>query len=331
VRQNVNWATIERRPWASPAAARGGVKVIVAPLGALRRYVSREFASTFASLRHSHPDWCWIDTNEVVGPLPAFLRNRYGALPNAVLFWESYPMVARQASALRDAGARIYLMTDDLHRPDIRQALPLADRILSTYAPCFADFFPDADASKVTWVPHAAGPDFLLPVNDAPARVVFVSGAVSEKYPLRAAMRDLALRRPELARLHEHPGYHTGFDYGRDARVGRGYAEAMRSCLAAFTDGLRYRYLVAKHFEIPATGALLIAGRACAGQLAALGFDDGVHYLSASADDLEEVVERVLDPLNRAGIDAIRRRGHALVHARHTTEHRAAQIAALCE
>src|SRR6185503_13980993 len=52
-------------------------------------------------------------------------------------------------------------------------------------------------------------------------------------------MRDLALRRPELARLHEHPGYGCDYDYSRDDRVGEGYAAAMRQCLAAFRSHAR--------------------------------------------------------------------------------------------
>jgi hypothetical protein len=209
-------------------------------------------------------------------------------------------------------------------------ALRLADGVLSTYAPRLGDFFPAVEPSRVTWVPHAANPDFLLPVAEEPANVVFVSGAVHEVYPLRLAMRALAARRPELAQLHDHPGYHCSFDYQRDDRIGAGYARAMQGCLAAFTDALVYRYLVAKHFEIPATGALLIADRAVAPQLSMLGFEDGVHYVGAGGDDLEQVVERVLDRHRRAEIDAIRRRGHALVHQRHTTAHRARQIDAVC-
>jgi glycosyl transferase family 1 len=253
-------------------------------------------------------------------------------VPEVVLFWESFEEAARHVLALRKAGTRVYVMTDDLYikRRRMKSALRLAHGILSTYAPCFGDSFPNIDASRVSWVPHAAGPDFLLPLEDKPRPVVFVSGSMCDLYPFRLTMHEFALRRPELACLHDHPGYHSTYDYERDGRVGRGYAEAMRSCLAAFTDTSRYRYLVAKHFEIPATGALLIADRAAAPQLEMLGFVDGVHYVGATADDLERVVLHVLDPGNAAEIDAIRRRGHALVHERHTTAYRAQQIDAIC-
>jgi hypothetical protein len=293
------------------------MKVAVGPFAALRRYVSREFAETFALLRDRH-GWLLRELHE---PLSV-------GRGDVVLFWESYDSIIRHAND----GARVCVMTDDLHgnRYPMAQALAIADRVLSTYAPRIADFFPTLHPSHVTWIPHAASSDFLLPLVSEPRPVVFVSGAMSRMYPLRRVMGELAARRPELAQVHEHPGYHCSYDHERDPRVGRGYAQAMGSCLAAFTDGLRHHYLVAKFFEIPATGALLIADRDMAPQLARVGLDDGVHYLSASSDDLEAVVDRVLEERNRAEIDAIRFRAHALVHQRHTTEHRAREIDTAC-
>ena len=292
------------------------VKLAIGPFADLAGYVSREFWSTFSILRD---DYGWS--------LQEAFRTG-DDVPDVVLFWESYPAVVHHARALQEEGARVYVMTDDLHRAGregMREALRLADGILSTYAPVFGDFFPEVDPMKVTWVPHAAGPDFFLALNEAPEPVVLVSGAINGSYPMRMAMLEIACRRPELARVHAHPGYSVRFRHESDARIGRGYAETIHACRAAFTDGLKYRYIVAKHFEIPAAGSLLIADRACAPQLAMLGFEDGEHYVSASADDLERVVERVLGE----DVDAIRRNGHALVHARHTTACRAHAIDAI--
>jgi hypothetical protein len=289
-------------------------KLAIGPFHALGQYVSREFWWTFCSLREH--GWRLLETNDLPqhgDHLEPLLRLRAGGgWPDVVLFWESYPQLARYAEAFQERGTRVYVMTDDLHhnRDGMAESLRVADGILSTYAPRLRTYWPTVEPSRVIWVPHAAGPDFLLPLRKRPQPVVFVSGAMNHAYPLRLAMRDLALRRPELARLHEHPGYECSYDYARDQRVGEGYAAAMRQCLAAFTDALVHQYVVAKHFEIPATGALLLADRAVAPQLEQLGFLDGQHYLSVTADDLEPVV--------------------TLVHERHTTAHRAQQIDAVC-
>jgi hypothetical protein len=308
-------------------------KLAIGPFHALGRYVSREFWWTFCSLREH--GWRLLETNDLPqhgDHLEPLLQLRAEGWPDVVLFWESYPQLARYADAFQEHGTRVYVMTDDLHhaRDGMAESLRLADGILSTYAPRLRTYWPAVDPSRVTWVPHAAGPDFLLPLAKRPHPVVFVSGAMNHAYPLRLAMRDLALRRPELARLYEHPGYECDYDYERDGRVGEGYAAAMRECLAAFTDALVHQYVVAKHFEIPATGALLLADRAVAPQLEQLGFRDGQHYVSVTAGDLETVVSRVLDRRNAKQIDTIRRRAHALVHDRHTTAHRAQQIDAVC-
>jgi hypothetical protein len=305
-------------------------KLLVAPVHALGRYVSRELWATFSLLRERH-GWHLLETTHLPSNgdlLPPLLQYRIGGWPDVVLFWESYPFAARYTPEFQAHGARVFVMTDDLHhsRDGMARAVAVADGVLSTYAPRFSAFFPSVDASRVTWVPHAAGPDFLLPLRADPDPVVFVSGAMLHPYPLRRAMRDVALRRPSVARLHEHPGYDCTFDYATDARVGSGYASAIQSCLAAFTDALVHEYLVAKHFEIPATGALLIADRAVSAQLLALGFIDGTHYLSTTLDDLESVVDYAVSPSHRAEIDEIRAKGHALVHSRHAVGHRAEQI-----
>lgn len=310
-------------------------KVVISPIIELRRYVSRELFATYALLEREH-GWALMDVYDVKNsdePLTEMLRRRFGSVPGVVLFREAYRDLLRHVRGLVDAGTRVYVMTEDLHHgfEGMGLALRVADGILCPYAPRLAHFYPDHDPARVTWCPHAAGPDFLLEPNDDPRPMVFVSGMLDRRYyPLRVAMAGLARRRPELACVHEHPGYGWSFDYDRDERIGRGYAQAMRSCLAAFTDASRLLYIVAKHFEIPATGALLIAERAAAPQLERLGFIDGTHYVSASADDLEAVVERVLDPRRREEVDAIRRRGHRLVHERHTVRDRAHLIDSVC-
>ncbi len=309
-------------------------KVLVAPVFELRTYTSREWWTTFNLLAQRF-GWGLFDRGylpERAGLLPEVLRQRFGRMPEVVLFREDYGEFLRHRPSLAEAGTRTYVLTEDLHAHSaaMAEALRVADGILAPYAPRLAAFYPDHDPARLSWIPHAAGPDFLLPLNETPQPVVFVSGRMDRRfYPFRVQVCDLARRWPDRLRVHPHPGY-GDFDFDRDARVGPGYAAQIASCLAAFTDALCLLYIVAKHFEIPATGALLIAERDAVAQLEALGFVDGVHYVSATPEDVEAVIERVLDPRNRPEIDAIRRRGHALVHERHTVLDRARQIDQVC-
>jgi len=95
---------------------------------------------------------------------------------------------------------------------------------------------------------------------------------------------------------------------------------------AAFTDALTFHYVVAKYFEIPATGALLVADGAVREPLDQLGLIAHEHYLPVDAGNLEEVIESLFDPARSQDLDAIRQRGQELVLTAHKTSDRAARI-----
>jgi hypothetical protein len=88
--------------------------------------------------------------------------------------------------------------------------------------------------------------------------------------------------------------------------------------------------VVAKYFEIPATGALLLADDAVSGPLRELGFVEYKHYLPVSQENLEERIQYVLDESNHEELDEIRRNGQQLVWERHKTTDRARQISQEC-
>ena len=140
---------------------------------------------------------------------------------------------------------------------------------------------------------------------------------MTSHYPIRRQMKALHEESCLPIVFFEHPGYHCEFDHESDERVGNGYARNIARHLAAFTDGLMYGYLVAKFFEIPATGALLLGEERMKGALASLGFRDGVHYLSVGPENLKARIEEALDRKNRKAIDEIRRQGQKLVLERH--------------
>ncbi len=123
-----------------------------------------------------------------------------------------------------------------------------------------------------------------------------------------------------------HPGYGQSYDHSRDERVGAGYARAIHRYRSAFTDCSIFGYLVAKHFEIAATGSLLVADRAAKGLLAQLGMFEGEHYIATSNDDMEETIQFVIDESHHRELDEVRRRGQRLVWEKHTTRERARLI-----
>src|SRR5262249_27812651 len=207
------------------------------------------------------------------------------------------------------------------------EGLSTCDVILAAYAYAFDEFHPGlAETKTVVWIPHSASPDFMLDYNEHPANGIFLSGAMDWLYPLRCRMKSLHDQGIYPIVFQPHPGYGCGYDYAVDHRVGRPYARSINRMRAAFTDCLRYRYVVAKYFEIPATGALLLAEGAVSDFLARLGFVAGAHYIAVSSETLEEMIRYVLDEANHSEVDAIRRRGQELVRRSHKASDRARMI-----
>lgn len=316
------------------------MKLIVSEMEALRRYVSREFYYVMRELIENY-GWEQAETSELWNdprPLKSVLAERFGALPETILFWEGYDLINARARELLELDCRKCVFADDLHSWDARAkarkriAFLVCDRILSAYAYVFDAFFPGLPAlRRVVWVAHSASPDFMLAYNEEPENAVLLSGAVSHHYPLRERMKTLHDGRADAAlSYHPHPGYRCTFDYERDESVGTGYARLVNRHRAAFTDSPKYGYVVAKYFEIPATGALLLADAAAREPLERLGFIEGTHYISVSARDMEEKIEYVRDEKNHAELDAIRRAGQALVRERHQTADRARLIDEIC-
>jgi hypothetical protein len=318
------------------------MKLIVAPLRELDHYVSREFAYIIRELIETY-GWCHVETAALSAdptPLREILHAKFGSAPCVILFWESYGLICDRAGQIEELDCLKVVFADDLHRGTTRDtfrysqllAYMLCDVVLSTYAYRLHDFFPEARSfAQVVWVPHAASPDFLLPFNEDAEVAILLSGALSTAYPLRQEMKALHDCCRYRIDHHAHPGYHTGYDHPNDPTAGPGYARLIGRYRVAFTDCLTYRYVIAKYFEIPAVGALLLADRGVVDPLARLGFVADVHYVPASVEDLEEKVRYVLDESNRSRLDDMRRRAWAMIRQSHTTSDRARLIDDVCE
>jgi hypothetical protein len=311
------------------------LKLIVAPKLALEHYISREFFFVIDNLQR-HFGWKQLESSELANDdrsLRTVLLDRVGSIPEAILFWEQYEVFTSRARELWRLGIQTGIWADDIHSfsDAIRfsRAAPfvLADKVLAAYANRFEEFYPFVrKGADLVWVPHSASADFIVPLNEAPVPAVFISGAMTSHYPMRRLVKAFCEEHSLPIACFEHPGYHCEFDHESDERVGKGYARNIARHLAAFTDGLEYGYLVAKFFEIPAAGALMLGDERMKGALASLGFRDGVHYLSIGPENLKPVIEEALDPKNRTVIDEIRRQGQKLVAECHLVEHRARQI-----
>lgn len=315
------------------------MKLIVASSEALRRYVSREFHHVMTDLVRDF-NWRLIETEKVwhrPGTIKSKLLDELGELPDTILFWENYSFLSDHAAEIYRLDCRKFILADDLHwwNSEMRQrklvGFAICDTVLSTYAYLWARFYPELyHCKKVVWVPHAASPDFIIRYNQHPENSILLSGKIDQHYPMRQQMKQLGDQRLYSLAYHHHPGYHCRYDYRNNQDIGRGYARKINRYRAGSTDSSKYGYIVAKYFEIPATGALLFADDAVRQPLEELGFLENWHYLPVSIKNLEEKIQFVLDERNHPHLDDIRKRGQELVWQRHKTSDRAKQIDEVC-
>jgi hypothetical protein len=262
--------------------------------------------------------------------------KEFGQIPECVLFWEEYDLVIKRVKQIHDLKCKRFFFADDLHWWTSRMRLErimvftFCDAILCTYADAFRELYPELWNKRVLWVPHSASPDFMVGFNSTPENAILLSGAVGEYYPLRQDMKRLSKEGDLPIVYHPHPGYHCGYDYATDDRVGTSYARTINRYRSGFTDCLIFKYVVAKYFEIPATGSLLVAENAVSESLSAMGFIDGENYIGVSADNLTETIRYVLDERNHAEVDRMREKGQSLVWERHKTSDRARLIDLHC-
>lgn len=315
------------------------MKLVVSEMEVWKRYVTREFYHVMTDLitnhgwRHFEADKLWNGPGTVEGKI----REACGEMPEVILFWEGYHPMAAHAPDVAGLRCRKYFFADDVHYRNGDEAhvkfmcYAVCDTILCCYAYAFDRFYPRlAGLKRLEWVPHSASPDFMLRYNDDPKNAILLSGCLEYHYPFRQQALRLRERRAYPIYYHPHPGYGSDFDYDRNESVGRGYAAKFNGYRACFTDSSRYHYVLAKYFEIPATGALLLADDAVAPQLKELGMVEYVHYLPVSSDDLEEKIEYVLDERNHPELDEVRRRGQRLIQEKHKTSDRAKLIDEIC-
>lgn len=311
------------------------MKLIVSPLKALSGYVSREFYYILNDLITTY-GWTQIETDRLYtgsGTVRRTLLKEFGRIPETILFWEGYDFLTDHAYDIFRLESHKLILADDLHwwNERMRQrkttSFALCDMVLSTYAYVWNQFYPQfAGSKKLVWLPHSASPEFMLERNQHPENSILLSGAISNHYPLRQQMKRLYDRQSYPIVYHHHPGYHCGYDHEENGDVGRGYAAKINKHRVGFTDSLRYKYVVAKYFEIPATGALLLADSAVSGPLREIGFEENKHYIPVSKEDLEEKIQYVLNEANHEKLDEIRRRCQELVLAKHKTSDRAKKI-----
>jgi hypothetical protein len=228
------------------------------------------------------------------------------------------------------------VLLDDIHiqgrvKKRYLETMNRAMIIISTYGYCFSMFFPDL-SFKTHFLPHST--HYLAEINPDPINKLLLSGRITpEIYPFRELVRKLSEKDTRIVRLEVNCPYRLANE-NPEMIYGVRYIERLNQYLACFAcDASSERpYLLAKHFEIAGSGSLLIAGNPNTRNIFEnLGFIDRVNYFAATESNIKDIIDYVLNPINRQEIDRVRAAGWMLVKNRHTCLSRADELMGIIE
>lgn len=329
----------------------------VGNLDSFRGYLNDEFNQLIVELATRH-QWRALQLDVARALLPIAGRKKGGwanrglvaandYAPSTLLFvlkfrW-NYGVITQLGLQHDRILTNIVVLTDDLHwhEPASRKIqdreFSIADIVFATYAHGVELLHSVSDRERsevyrrppqIAWLPHATTTQFFLPlvVRTTIKNLVLLSGATSQEwYPYRHMVQRWIVReRDSRFVLLNHPGY-THF-HG-NLSIGRGYALYLNRHAACITDGLHLNYTVAKVFEIPAAGCLLLINAEMTPLLVRLGLFEGVHFLTYhDASTLIARVDQLLDPRSAPQINAMRQMAQTITLRRHIVAHRAAEI-----
>lgn len=300
-------------------------------------YVLRSFLHMFTELKSEEFGWDDLATTDPVG---FFYKQDPKKAPSVLLFCLNsfhYPMAlflehSKYFQDLRALGTLLLVWNDDLHYYDQFDPLALrekvfkrADVLVGTYTYQMDEYFAAVthemnprDLPMTLWLPHSAGPDFTRSsFNTFPIRKILLSGARGANwYPLRHWLGAFQESHRDLMDVYQHSGYYVSDNQSEI------FASYLRAYQAGVTTTLLFHYVIAKVFEIPATGALLLVNRDVAPLLQALDLNEMEHYVGFDRMDPATAMRWALDPVNQEAVDKIRQAGMELVRKQHMVSNR---------
>lgn len=208
------------------------------------------------------------------------------------------------------------------------------DAVLARYPEAALKFIPKLSDKHFVSFPHATSEVFFERDQDFACKIprLLVSGNIrGNLYPLRT----YAL---ELFSQGCYPiDYRLTHNYAEQLspkeQLGE-YASTVATYQLALTGlglgpQLAAPYVLAKHFEIPATGTVMVTDRIGAPLLKELGFEENVHYLTTTPFELAGDLSEWLKPSNAKWLAGIRQAGRQLVLERHSMSRRMDELEAI--
>lgn len=157
--------------------------------------------------------------------------------------------------------------------------------------------------------------------NNNPINKILFTGGVSHRYPNRITFNKI--QNENIIKL-EHPVINQV-----DTNIDN-YLENLNNYISSFASPCNLlkgskkimKIILAKYFEIPAAGCLLLAHDNLKEELETIGFIDNINCILTNETNYESKINSIINPENKKIIDEIRYQGYVLVCNNHLLEHR---------
>ena len=244
---------------------------------------------------------------------------------------EQRPNRHMQALISLDKSTKLILYMHDVHWAKMKreggttELLGRADLVMVPYYTYFKKVWPQF-IDKTVFFPHffASQNRYCnLEYNAEPKMKCLLSGNIKQgRYPIRWIVYQVAQSQSEFAYLIDvlrHPRHSkTQYWSRKEGGQKQQYAKTIHEYFCSVADSSKWKLLLTKYFEVPATGALLLADNPQDGDKA--GLVPGEHYVEISKDNVLEQIKLCL--YNPESYEKIRREGMKFVRANHGVNNR---------
>ena len=247
------------------------------------------------------------------GTIQNFLMSKFNIIPK---YYITFNNIGAHADIIEELShiLKIICIVDDIHHlksvrnPRIK-VFQNSHYILNTYAYVY-NFYKFPISNNNIFFPHSAR--YLAKFNNKPINKILISGTIIKNiYQDRYYLSQLAKNDNRLHILNITQNI-----------IGKKYYNTLGKYISCFVDDSRF-YILAKFFEIPASGSLLFAMNINTKHIfSQLGFIDGVNYISCDRNNVIEKIKYITNPNNLHIINKIRKNGHNLIKYNHMWKHR---------
>lgn len=259
--------------------------------------------------------------------------------PMIILLWNinhfnGYRIHAQWKELIEHTQTRLLVFIDDLHFTSSvvyhhRQYLfeNISAEIFSTYAYLFHNYYQNISSERITWLPHSASISSSDSINQTADNRLFISGAnLIDWYPCRWRAFLLCQKRKDLTACLQHPGYGPTMQIDNSFYYsGQRYALYMRRYLFGLGTCQSVQYAIAKLFEIPANGLVLVTTDDLVPILASLNLHRDTHFLTINCSSTDSLIAEIvrLKNLSQENLYELRKKSQEIIFQQHLTKHRA--------